>query len=80
MVTCKRAEMFMSLSMTVGISPKVHFQCGNCGRWSAGRGSTQYVNLKRRTLHIVSVFVAKQDSLSAWVRQLYRAGYNTLIV
>ena len=45
MVTCKRAEMFsMSLSMIVGISPKVHFQCGNCGRWSVGRGSIQYVN------------------------------------
>ena len=45
MVTCKRAEMFsMSVSMIVGISPKVHFQCGNCGRWSVGRGNTQYVN------------------------------------
>ena len=30
--------------MIVGISPKVNFQCGKCGRWSAGRGSTQYVN------------------------------------
>ena len=45
MVRCKQAEMFnMSVSMLFGMSPKVHFQCGNCGRWSVGRGNIQYVN------------------------------------
>lgn len=45
MVTCKKAEMYtMSVSMLFGMSPKVHFQCGSCGRWSIGRGNMQYIN------------------------------------
>jgi len=45
MVRCKQAEMYtMSVSMLFGMSPKVHFQCGSCGRWSIGRGNMQYIN------------------------------------
>jgi hypothetical protein len=45
MVRCKQAEMYtMSVSMLFGMSPKVRFQCGSCGRWSIGRGNIQYIN------------------------------------
>lgn len=45
MVRCKQAEMYtMSVAMLFGMSPKVHFQCGSCGRWSIGRGNMQYIN------------------------------------
>lgn len=45
MVLCKQFEMYsVSLSMLFGMSPKVDFQCGSCGRWSSGRSDIGNIN------------------------------------